>query len=302
MEWGYFFYRLGQDISIALPRRLVYRLASFIADIHYYVSRQERLALLHNLKCIAEDCGAGEIKRLSKQTFRNFAKNLVDFFRFGLIDRRFLIKNARIVGLENLDDALRRGRGVLALTAHMGNWELGGIITAQKGYAINAVVWEHKDKRVNNLFVFQRARKGIKVIPLGIALRRCFEALRNNEMVALLGDRDFSRQGTQVRINFLGKDFWVPRGPATLSLRTGAAIVPGFTIREKDDSFTLYFEKPIEYIPSGNYDKDICMLTQKTLEVIEKYVRRYPDQWFMFREFWEQQTRITTNSHRIATN
>lgn len=298
MEWGYFFYKLGYDISMALPRRFVYIFASFIADLHYYFSRDERLALLNNIKFITGSSDKVEIKTLAKQTFRNFAKNLVDFFRFGLIDGRFIRRNVRIIGLENLDTALRRGRGVIALTGHIGNWELGGIIMAQKGYLLNAVAWEHKDPRVNALFIFQRERKGIKVIPLGIALRRCFAALKNNEMVAMLGDRDFSEQATQVKIKFFGRDFRVPRGPATLSLRTGAVIVPGFTIREKDDSFSLYFEKPIEYNPSGKIEEDILILTQKILDIIKKYVERYPDQWFMFREFWAQQTRITT--HKVT--
>jgi len=118
-------------------------------------------------------------------------------------------------------------------------------------------------------------------------LRRCFQVLKNNEMVAMLGDRDFSERGPRVEVKFFGKDFWVPPGPATLSLRTQAVIMPGFTIREKDDSFSLYLEKPIEYLPSGNHEVDIQKLTQKVLDCIERYVKRYPEQWFNFRKFWE---------------
>jgi len=297
MEWGYFFYRVGQDISLALPPRFAYKIASLLADLHYYSSRDERVALFSNLKLITESSNKTKIRKLAKRTFRNFAKNLVDFFRFGLMDSRFFRRNVRIVGLENVDEALRRNKGVLVATGHIGNWELGAIIMAQKGYALNAVTWRHGDPRLNQLFTFQRQRKGVKVIPLGIALRRCFQVLRDNELVAVLGDRDFSEQGTQVRISFFGNDFWVPRGPATLSLRTGATIVPGFTIREKGDLFTLYFEKPIEFNPSGKLEEDIQALTQKILDVIRIYVERFPDQWFMFREFWEQQ-RLKNNGGR----
>ena len=294
---NYFFYKLAKALSIGLPRGWAYKIASFIADIYYFFYKDEREALRHNFITMGID-DEKKIRKYSRELFRNFAKNLVDFFRFGLMDRRFLRENVRIVGLENMDNALKLGKGILGLTAHLGNWELGGIVMAQKGYPINAVIWEHKDKRIRELFTYQRQRKGIKVIPLGIALRRCFEALKNNEIVAMLGDRDFSEYGSKTKINFLGKDFLVPRGPATLALRTQAVIVPGFTIREKDNSYTLYIEKPIKYSPTGDYDKDVLKLTQKIMEVIEKYIRKYPEQWFVFREFWEQQKQMSTDEHR----
>lgn len=287
-----FFYRLAQNLSVGLPLSLAYRIASFIADIYYLFYRRERKALCRNFELM----GIKDKKRIiqcSREVFRNFAKNLVDFFRFGLIDKRFLSRKVKIVGLENFDNALKLGKGVLGLTAHLGNWELGGIIMAQKGYPINAVVWEHKNPNINELFIYQRRRKGIKVIPLGIALRRCFEVLKKNEIVAVLGDRDFSPYGNKACVTFFNRPFLVPRGPATLSLRTGAVIVPGFTIREKDGFFTLYIEPPIQYLPCGNIEDDIVNLTQCIMEVIEKYVRKYPEQWFMFREFWEQQKNFT---------
>ncbi|MCM8766412.1 MAG: lysophospholipid acyltransferase family protein [Candidatus Omnitrophica bacterium] len=288
----YFFYKLAQDLSMGLSRKFAYRIASGIAMLYYFFYKRERQALWHNFRIMGIE--EEEIPKYARQVFCNFAKNLVDFFRFGLIDKRFLRERVKIVGLENMDEAFKMGRGILGITAHLGNWELGGVIMAQKGYPLNAVAWEHNDPRINKLFLSQRRRKGINVIPLGIALRRCFEALKNNEMVAMLGDRDFSPRGNRTEVIFLGRPFKVPRGPATLSLRTGAVIVPGFTIRERDDSFTLYFEKPVKYIPSGNYEKDIAELTQRFMEVIEKYVKEYPEQWFMFREFWEQQAQLTT--------
>jgi lauroyl/myristoyl acyltransferase len=286
MELGYFFYNLGKDISIALPRRFVYKIASVVSDLHYYISYRQHKSVLSNLRLIRYAADEKCLRNLHKQIFRNFAKNLVDFFRFGCIDSRFIRKDTNIKGLEHVDSALRKGKGVLVVTAHLGNWELGGVLMAQKGYSMNAVAWEHKDRRIKDMFIYQRVRKGIKVISLGVALRKCYRALENNEIVAMVGDRDFSEQGMKVKVRFFGKNAWVPRGPAVLSLRTGATIVMGFTIREKRDSFSLIFEKPIEYIPEGNAERDIQILTQKILENIERFVRNYPEQWFAFSDFW----------------
>jgi KDO2-lipid IV(A) lauroyltransferase len=87
-------------------------------------------------------------------------------------------------------------------------------------------------------------------------------------------------------IDFFGKKTLIPKGPATLSLLTGAPIILGFVIRQKDDHFNLVFEKPIVPVSTGDKEKDIYNLTRKYLDVIERYIRQYPNHWLMFRKFW----------------
>jgi KDO2-lipid IV(A) lauroyltransferase len=103
-------------------------------------------------------------------------------------------------------------------------------------------------------------------------------------MVALVGDRDFSEKG--VIIDLFGKPTHLPEGPAVLSLMTGASIVPGFMFRNPDDSFTLRIEKPIEFTPAGDKTKDFANLMKVYKVVIEDYIRKYPEQWYVFRRFW----------------
>ena len=105
-------------------------------------------------------------------------------------------------------------------------------------------------------------------------------------MVALVGDRDFTEKG--IIINFFGKPMHFPEGPAALSLMTGAPIVPGFMFRNPDDSFTLRIEKPVEFSPSGDKDKDLVGLINVYKKVMEDYIRKYPEQWYVFRKFWVQ--------------
>ena len=102
--------------------------------------------------------------------------------------------------------------------------------------------------------------------------------------MALAGDRDFTEKG--MVLEFFGKPTFLPEGPAAFSLKTGAAIVPGFMLRNKDDSFTLSFEKPIEFTATGNTEKDTRELINRYKIVIEDYIRRFPGQWYMFRRFW----------------
>jgi KDO2-lipid IV(A) lauroyltransferase len=145
------------------------------------------------------------------------------------------------------------------------------------------VVLPHKDKAVDEFFNRQRESKGVKVIPLGKAARQCFRVLKNNELLGLVGDRDFSDKG--VAINFFGRPALFPQGPAELSLKTGAVIVPGFMIRNGDDSCTLKIEKPIEFTPAGSAD-DLPNLMRCYIMIFEEAIKKYPEQWYMFRRFW----------------
>lgn len=112
------------------------------------------------------------------------------------------------------------------------------------------------------------------------------DILRENKLLALVGDRDFSEKG--IVLDFFGKPAVFPQGPTALSLKTGAEIIPGFMLRNKDDSFTLKFEKPLKFISTGNKEADLVGLTAQYKSIFEDYIRRYPDQWYVFRKFWKE--------------
>lgn len=282
--FNYFLYRIGQAIALSLPIEIAYRVAVFFSDLHCIFAYKDRRAVTGNLKAIFPEKTDREIVEIRKNTFRNFAKYLVDFFRFSKLDSRYIEKNIKIVGTHYIDEALLKRKGAIILTAHIGNWELGGVVIALLGYPFWAVALSHKDPRVNDFFNFQRQSKGIKVVALEKAVKASLGVLKQNELIALLGDRNFSERG--VVLDFFRKPMLFPVGPALLSLKTGAPVIPGFMVRNKDDSFTLKIERPIEFKPSGNKEKDLLELILQYKSIFEDYIRSYPDQWYMFREFW----------------
>ena len=121
-------------------------------------------------------------------------------------------------------------------------------------------------------------------LSLGPSLKRGFKALKENGLVAILGDRDFTDSGE--RIEFFGKETLLPRGPASFSLRTGAPILPAFVVRTKANNCRLIIEDPIKYKATGTWQTDIKGLMRAYVRVIERYIRRYPDQWYVFRKVW----------------
>ncbi len=283
---SYLLYKIAKFLAIILPRKIGYILASFIAKSRFYLSKEDREAVLYNIRRVMSQASDKEIRRVSKKVFENFGKYLVDFLRFSKINEDFINRYVKIENIDFLKEALHKFKGVIALTAHLGNWELGGAIVAKLGYPLYAVALTHNYPKVNDFFNKQRALCGVRVIPVGLALKKCFKLLKRKNIVALLGDRDF--RGSGLTLDFCGRKANIPRGTAIFSLRTGAPIVPAFLIRKPQDKFSLIFEKPIYPFDEGTRFKKEEDLIGEYLRVFEKYVKRYPSQWYMFQPFFKE--------------
>ncbi|MDD4979926.1 MAG: lysophospholipid acyltransferase family protein [Candidatus Omnitrophica bacterium] len=282
--FNYILYRIGQFISLSLPLKAAYRIAVFFSDLHYVFVYRDRGITAKNLKAIFPQKSNREIRGIRIRMFRNFAKYLVDFFRFSKLDIDYVRKNVKVENIHYIDEVLSKGKGAIVVTAHLGNWELGGVVIALLGYPFWVVALPHKYKKVDDFFNSQRGSKGVKVIPLGKAVRQSLDILKENKVLALVGDRDFSEKG--ITVDFFGRPAIFPQGPAALSIKTGAGILLGFMLRNADDSFTLKFEKPLNFVPTGNKDKDLVDLTGQYRNIFQDYIRAYPDQWYVFRKFW----------------
>jgi len=278
-------YRAGVRLALMFPLKACYAMAVFLADAYYFFARKDRVDLEYNLGIALGSEDKKLIRKHVKSVFRNFAKYLADFFRFEKLDRDYMLSNIAIEGKENLDKALAKGKGVILVGAHMGNWELGGAIIASFGYPVYVIALDHKDSEVNDFFVRQRALVDVKVIPIGAQLKNCFRVLRKNHLLGIVGDRNFSDHG--VAIDFFGQKASFPKGAAFFSLKTGAAIVPTLTLRAKDETFKLVFEPPIACDPGETTEAGIITIMKRYVQVIEKYVKAYPGQWYAFRKVWQ---------------
>ncbi len=287
----YILYRIGYLLVMGLPLRLSYGIACLIADIYYFIAWRDRAALVANIKIILnDDVNDESAKHIARDVFRNFGKYLVDFFRFSKIDQEYIKKFVKVEGLKNIDAARSRGKGVIILSAHMGNWELGGLVLSSIGYPMSAVVLTHQNKRINDFFTRQRKVGKMRPIEIGITLKSCYTILKSNNLLGLMGDRDFTKNG--LVIEFFGKKTLIPKGPGALSYRIGSAIVPSFMVREADDTFRLVFEEPIFPIHDQDEDAAIRDLTGRYLKVIESYISRYPTQWYVFKKLRDNHEKL----------
>jgi len=279
----YYWFLLGKVLTSIVPRWFAYLFAKSLALIHYYTSKKDREAVLCNLAYVmGPETGPKKLKRAVKNVFINFSYYLVDFFRFSRVDKKFIEKYVAIEGLENLELSLAKNRGVILLAAHLGNYELGAAVVSLLGYPFTAVVLSHKDKRVNNFFDNQRALVGVEVIPTGGAIKGCFSALKQGKAIALVADREFGDSG--LKMNLFSKPAILPKGAAFFALRMESVIVPTFLVRENKYYYRFFFDKPIDITEEGfTKDQDVI---NSYIPVLEKYIKRYPDQWYAFQKYW----------------
>ena len=282
----FYIYKFGQFCVHRLPLFIAYRIATVLSDLHYFFSFRDRRSVKNNLKMILPS--EENISPLAREVFRNFGKYLVDFFRMQKTLNEDYIKHfVKIKNIERFEEALKKKKGGVMLTAHIGNWELGAAVLSLLGYPVMAVALPHKERPVNDLFNDQRQRWGITIIPTTGALRKCLESLKEGNLIALLADRDFNSTG--IEMDFLNKKAMIPKGAAVFSAKTGAPIIPLFFIRNEDDSFTLEFEEWIDppQIQEDVVPEEVCLdIMKKYTAVIEKKILQYPTQWLMFRKFW----------------
>lgn len=282
-------YKFGQFWVNHLPLSWSYYIAMRMSDMHYRLSFRDRQAVRENLLLVVGE--TRDLERKVREVFHNFARYLVEFFRTSCkVDKKFIEEKVRMENLDRLDEALRNNKGVILLTGHLGNWELGGVILSVLGYPLVAIALPHKERPVNDLFNKQREIKGVTVVPARRdAVRRCIGALKENKIVAILADRDFGGNGEV--FSFLGQQKRLPRGAAIFSAKTGACILPTFLIRRDDGSFKLIFEKPIypREVQAEQIDQRLVRdIINSYKGILEEKIRQYPTQWLMFRRFWEE--------------
>jgi len=278
-------FRLAVLLCRVIPLRVSYAIGRAAGFVAYYVWPGGRRRSIQNLMRVA---GGDErlARRLTRASFANYVVYLVDFFRsFATgpddVHRRVQVPDAVWRQLQTE----RRGNGIVFMTMHFGNWDMGAAILALNGFPVCAVADQFPNKRLNRLVVESRQHLGMNIIPAGRTGPGILRALRNNDVVAVLVDIPQQRGG--VEVEFFGETISVPDGPARIALSTDASVVAAVIPRLHPWSDLVGADvAPVPFTASGDRDTDIRELTQATFRELEAMIRRRPDQWYIFRNLW----------------
>jgi len=269
------------------PRKFALFLAKLLGGMAYYLMKEEREKVIAHLSlAFGGEMDSLKIRKMARQTFLELGMNAVDFIHFPKINSRNLDRLVKIKGLENFEAAYRKGKGVIGVTGHLGNWELIPLYFSLKGYSVNVIGRRLFDSRLDRMLVNWREKKGIKNLDRDRAGKKALRALFRGEALGVLIDQDTSVDG--VFVNFFGHPAYTPIAPVAMALKTGAEIVPLAIHREANGLHIITVKKPLQLILTGDKMEDLRYNVARCTEIIEEFIRQHPSQWVWMHERWKR--------------
>ena len=272
-----------------IPESAGNRAGDILGTVWFLFDKKHRKMTLNNIKNAYEDEKSDvQIKVLARSVFKNIARNLFEHTRFHRgVDPENFSRFFTIKGLDNLHSAHAEGKGVLCYSCHLGNWELLPVLSYITGIRFSAVYHTVEFAPMNRYINEKRAYAGlVDMIPLHNALHAVKRCLGKGEIAGLLVDQNVRKRHQGVFINFFNRKACVHKGFVKLAISTKAPVVPVFTYRDRGKNYIEILPK-VPLIQTGDEQKDILDNTQGYHSIIEKYIRKYPDQWFWLHNKWK---------------
>jgi Kdo2-lipid IVA lauroyltransferase/acyltransferase len=270
-----------------LPSGLVRALGRWFGALVFALAGRERGKTLNSIRtAFPKNFSDEQAQNLARAVWVRLGQNLFEAVRWlKWPSARIAAQVVRSRGWEQAEKALTRNKGVLIVTAHLGNWELLASYLSSR-HPVSAVAQNLYDPRFDELMTdFRENHLGVSMIKRGMALRGILDALKRNRLVIALCDQDTGKDG--VFVPFFGKPAWTQSGIARIAQKTGAAILPAFVIRGADGQFEFHMEREIPLPQTGDKEKDVVETVRRYTEAIESYVKAYPDQWMWMHERWK---------------
>ena len=258
-----------------------------VGTLGYFAIRARRRIVLDNVARLAPKASRRTHRQLARRTFANLVDASVDLFRLPTATLTELSELVGIDGREHLDAALAMGKGVIAVTPHLGPYELGGAWLAAHGYPVHAVT-EDLDPEIGAALALYREATGMMLISRSSGLRRMLKVLKQNQVVLLVADRVVGQGSDGIEVAFGAGRRAIPTGPAAFSLATGAPIIVGHIARSpaRPHRYLIRLEPPILPHSTGDVLGDRERLTRLVGERLAAAVQQHPDQWFVFQPEW----------------
>jgi KDO2-lipid IV(A) lauroyltransferase len=286
--FAYAVYQLGAFLAQRFSLPTARKTAAAVGRLSCMFQRRNRRHLYRNLAgAFGDEYSPSELRRLRLKIYENFGNFVLDFLRLPDITRENIgeiLTEESFERIRHLGELPKQGTPIISFTAHVGHWELGAAAVGLLGHRLTVLADEHPSPLVTRFFDTRRRDKGVKVVPV-TAFHRCFRALRRQEVVAIVGDRPVTQQG--VYATFFGKPALVPDGHAVLARRLGATIVPTYCVMNSEGLYDFTLGEPIVPPMTDDEDADVREIVDRCLRSVESSVRKYREQWYVFRPIWE---------------
>jgi KDO2-lipid IV(A) lauroyltransferase len=271
----------------AVPGRHMMNLGKLLGALIYYADVPHRRIVRRNLRFVHPDWSPDQIKMLSKKIFQNLAVTGMEMIQIASLSCEEIVDRIKISGHEHISRALELNRGLILISAHLGNWEAGlQFMSCFCQTPITGVAKRIRFRPLNRWLNRLRIRFGMKIVDKKGALPQMRQALRRGEMTGLLIDQ--GKRSESVDVNFWGKRVTTPPVAALLALRYKSPVLPVFCVRDRDGRLTVLVQPPVSLQRTADLRADLITNTQIMTDVVERAVRAYPAQWLWMHKRWKK--------------
>jgi len=285
-------YFLAREIALLariVPLKFAHFIGDFLGDLFFYVIRVRRKDALENLKyAFGTEKSEKELEKILRNNYRHFGKVIMEFGRMPSLKKKRLLEQIPVHNLEHYQKLFNQKRGMLILSGHLGNWEYAGAFLASISSPFYCIFREQKNILVDK--IIKELRISVGLIPLkikGEAAKGIIKALKEKGGIAILMDQDGGKNGEF--INFLGRPASTVKGPALIAIKYKVPVSMIFCVRQEDGSYKVILEKFSEIERFANNEKGVNQFLIEYSKILEKYIRKYPEQWFWLHRRWKTQ-------------
>lgn len=294
-DWQYKLLKFCSSLICMLPYRVVLALGKGLGCLYYRIAgRQRRRALEQMQECL--HISAAQAEPIIRSLFTKLGQTFIEVMYMPALNAGNISKYVTIENRQHLVEALKQGKGVVFLTAHIGNWEWLGASLSMDGFPMTTVIKRQPNEQYTRILNEYRQMVGLEIFSSGSTeLVSAAKALKKGKVLGFLSDQDGGRDG--LFIEFLGKMASTPKGAAIFAKRFGSPVVPSFIVRRPEGGHRVIIGEPLYYQDTGNEEKDVTDLTLRMTRTIEAAIKEYPDEWLWFQRRWNtkyEQVRTTT--------
>ena len=287
-RWAYYFFYWFFSI---LPLGLIFAISDFLLWLAYHmVVGMRRIAKETLTIALGQEQSPSDIDRIMRACFFNLGRGYIEMFCYVqrpalILQRLHLTPGSR----ENLDNAFKENKGIIAISAHFGNFSLMLLYLSKLGYPIHTIIRPSRDAIIERSFQKHRNRMDFKTIlsiPRFSCVRQSLMVLRAKKMIAVLMDQHTDEK-TGVFVNFFGQKASTPTGAVIFAMRSGSPILPIFTVRDGKGTHKIIIEPHFYVEVKATEEETLQYNVQKITDIIERYIRQYPEEWGWMNRRWK---------------
>jgi Kdo2-lipid IVA lauroyltransferase/acyltransferase len=268
------------------PLRIVQRVGAAAGEFVGMTLGYRRSVTMDNLRNAFPDKNDDALRSIMRGAFRNVGIALFEFVYFPRLNAAAINELVQIGNSELVQEVYARGKGIILLTAHFGNWELlAQSVPARTGIPVHVIVKNQANRRVNRRINEWRTMLGNIAVPMEISVRELLKALREKKAIGMVGDQTAAKESDSVP--FFGRNVPTFEGPAMFSLKTRAPLLVGFAVRQPNGTYRAEFQEIRSDDLMAYTPENVLELTKRHVSALEAVVRAHPDQWLWMHKRWK---------------